>query len=200
MIYWQLLLVYLKVGLFGFGGGYAMLSLIQNEIVTKHAWLTEQQFTDIIAVSQVTPGPIGINSATYVGYSVTGSVWGSILATVAVCIPSFIMVIAIALAFAKVRHNRWVDAVFTGIRPASVGLIAAAALMLSLRAGFIGNWIAAEPGAFSIDQVVVTDNFPDYKSLLIFAFTFLAMIKKWIHPILLIGVTGVLGFILFYVL
>lgn len=200
MIYWQLLLVYLKVGLFGFGGGYAMLSLIQNEIVTKHAWLTEQQFTDIIAVSQVTPGPIGINSATYVGYSVTGSVWGSILATVAVCIPSFIMVIAIALAFAKVRHNRWVDAAFTGIRPASVGLIAAAALMLSLRAGFIGNWIAAEPGAFSIDQVVVTDNFPDYKSLLIFAFTFLAMIKKWIHPILLIGVTGVLGFILFYVL
>ena len=200
MIYWQLLLVYLKVGLFGFGGGYAMLSLIQNEIVTKHAWLTEQQFTDIIAVSQVTPGPTGINSATYVGYSVTGSVWGSILATVAVCIPSFIMVIAIALAFAKVRHNRWVDAAFTGIRPASVGLIAAAALMLSLRAGFIGNWIAAEPGAFSIDQVVVTDNFPDYKSLLIFAFTFLAMIKKWIHPILLIGVTGVLGFILFYVL
>ncbi len=200
MIYWQLLLVYLKVGLFGFGGGYAMLSLIQNEIVTKHAWLTEQQFTDIIAVSQVTPGPIGINSATYVGYSVTGSVWGSILATVAVCIPSFIMVIAIALAFAKVRHNRWVDAAFTGIRPASVGLIAAAALMLSLRAGFIGNWIAAEPGTFSLDQVVVTDNFPDYKSLLIFAFTFLAMIKKWIHPILLIGVTGVLGFILFYVL
>lgn len=200
MIYWQLLLVYLKVGLFGFGGGYAMLSLIQNEIVTKHAWLTEQQFTDIIAVSQVTPGPIGINSATYVGYSVTGSVWGSILATVAVCIPSFIMVIAIALAFAKVRHNRWVDAAFTGIRPASVGLIAAAALMLSLRAGFIGNWIAAEPGTFSLDQVVVTDNFPDYKSLLIFGFTFLAMIKKWIHPILLIGVTGVLGFILFYVL
>lgn len=200
MIYWQLLLVYLKVGLFGFGGGYAMLSLIQNEIVTKHAWLTEQQFTDIIAVSQVTPGPIGINSATYVGYSVTGSVWGSILATVAVCIPSFIMVIAIALAFAKVRHNRWVDAAFTGIRPVSVGLIAAAALMLSLRAGFIGNWIAAEPGTFSLDQVVVTDNFPDYKSLLIFAFTFLAMIKKWIHPILLIGVTGVLGFILFYVL
>lgn len=200
MIYWQLLLVYLKIGLFGFGGGYAMLSLIQNEIVTKHAWLTEQQFTDIIAVSQVTPGPIGINSATYVGYSVTGSVWGSILATVAVCIPSFIMVIAIALAFAKVRHNRWVDAAFTGIRPASVGLIAAAALMLSLRAGFIGNWIAAEPGTFSLDQVVVTDNFPDYKSLLIFAFTFLAMIKKWIHPILLIGVTGVLGFILFYVL
>lgn len=200
MIYWQLLLVYLKVGLFGFGGGYAMLSLIQNEIVTKHAWLTEQQFTDIIAVSQVTPGPIGINSATYVGYSVTGSVWGSILATVAVCIPSFIMVIAIALAFDKVRHNRWVDAAFTGIRPASVGLIAAAALMLSLRAGFIGNWIAAEPGTFFLDHVVVTDNFPDYKSLLIFAFTFLAMIKKWIHPILLIGVTGVLGFILFYVL
>lgn len=109
MVYWQLLLVYLKVGLFGFGGGYAMLSLIQDEIVTRHGWLTEQQFTDIIAVSQVTPGPIGINSATYVGYTVTGSVWGSVLATVAVCIPSIILVFSIAVAFNKVRNNRWVE-------------------------------------------------------------------------------------------
>ena len=114
MVYWQLLLVYLKVGLFGFGGGYAMLSLIQDEIVTRHGWLTEQQFTDIIAVSQVTPGPIGINSATYVGYTVTGSVWGSVLATVAVCIPSIILVFSIAVAFNKVRNNRWVEAAFHG--------------------------------------------------------------------------------------
>lgn len=76
MIYWQLIYVYLKIGLFGFGGGYAMLSLIQFEIVDRHHWLTLQQFTDIVAISQMTPGPIGINSATYIGYSVTGSVWG----------------------------------------------------------------------------------------------------------------------------
>lgn len=79
MIYWQLIYVYLKIGLFGFGGGYAMLSLIQFEIVDRHHWLTLQQFTDIVAISQMTPGPIGINSATYIGYSVTGSVWGLLL-------------------------------------------------------------------------------------------------------------------------
>ena len=75
MIYWQLLWVYLKIGMFGFGGGYAMLSLIQHEIVDLHHWLTPQQFTDVVAISQMTPGPIGINSATYVGYAVTQSVW-----------------------------------------------------------------------------------------------------------------------------
>ena len=71
MIYWQLILVYLKIGMFGFGGGYAMLSLIQYEVVDHHHWLTLQQFTDVVAISQMTPGPIGINSATYVGYAVT---------------------------------------------------------------------------------------------------------------------------------
>ncbi len=76
MIYLQLLWVYLKIGTFGFGGGYAMLSLIQHEIVDLHHWLTPQQFTDVVAISQMTPGPIGINSATYVGYAVTQSVWG----------------------------------------------------------------------------------------------------------------------------
>lgn len=82
MIYWQLILVYLKIGMFGFGGGYAMLSLIQHEVVDHYQWLTLQQFTDVVAISQMTPGPIGINSATYVGYSVTQSVWGAIAATI----------------------------------------------------------------------------------------------------------------------
>lgn len=198
MVYWQLLLVYLKVGLFGFGGGYAMLSLIQDEIVTRHGWLTEQQFTDIIAVSQVTPGPIGINSATYVGYTVTGSVWGSVLATVAVCIPSIILVFSIAVAFNKVRNNRWVEAAFLGIRPASVGLVAAAALMLTFRSRFIANIVSAGQGTFPLDQVIVTDNFPDYKSVLIFLITFVAMIKRWLHPIALIGVMGFIGFVMYY--
>ena len=85
MIYWQLLGVYLKIGIFGFGGGYAMLSLIQYEVVDKYHWLTLQEFTDVVAISQMTPGPIGINSATYIGYTATGSVWGSVIATFAVC-------------------------------------------------------------------------------------------------------------------
>lgn len=96
MIYWHLWCVYLKIGLFGFGGGYAMLSLIQYEVVDKHHWLSLQEFTDVVAISQMTPGPIGINSATYIGYMVTGNVWGSVIATIAVCLPSFLLVLLIS--------------------------------------------------------------------------------------------------------
>ena len=110
MIYLQLLWVYLKIGMFGFGGGYAMLSLIQHEIVDIHHWLTPQQFTDVVAISQMTPGPIGINSATYVGYAVTQSVWGAVLATVAVCLPSFILVLLISYFFAKCKDNKYIKA------------------------------------------------------------------------------------------
>ena len=81
MLYFQLFITFFQIGLFGFGGGYAMLSLIQGEVVTRYGWLTAQEFTDIVAISQMTPGPIGINSATYVGYQATGSVLGSIIAT-----------------------------------------------------------------------------------------------------------------------
>ncbi|KGN81254.1 chromate transporter [Porphyromonas cangingivalis] len=174
MIYLELLWVYLKIGLFGFGGGYAMLSLIQEEVVHKHHWLTMQEFTDIVAISQMTPGPIGINSATYIGYTVTGSIWGSILATVAVSLPSFVLVLLISLSFAKFRQNKHVDAVFTGIRPAAVGLIAAAALLL-----------------------INGENFIDYKSYFLFGVVLLFVLKKWLHPILLIILAGISGLILY---
>ncbi len=85
MIFWELFVSYLKIGFFGFGGGYAMLSLIQNEVVVQHAWMTNAEFADIVAVSQITPGPIAINSATYVGYTVgmqSGSIWYGILGSV----------------------------------------------------------------------------------------------------------------------
>lgn len=137
MIYWQLIYVYLKIGLFGFGGGYAMLSLIQFEIVDRHHWLTLQQFTDIVAISQMTPGPIGINSATYIGYSVTGSVWGAVVATVAVCLPSFLMVLFISYFFVKFKNNKYVNAAMSGLLPMSVALIGAAALLLMNGENFI---------------------------------------------------------------
>lgn len=137
MIYWQLLWVYLKIGLFGFGGGYAMLSLIQHEIVDLHHWLTPQQFTDVVAISQMTPGPIGINSATYVGYAVTQSVWGAVLATVAVCLPSFILVLLISYFFAKCKDNKYIKAAMSGLLPMSVALIASAALLMMNRENFI---------------------------------------------------------------
>ena len=106
MIYLQLLLSYLKIGFFGFGGGYAMLSLIQNEIVVQRGWLTSEQLTDIIAISQVTPGPIAINSATYVGYAVTGTVWGAALATLAACIPSLTLMLAATKFYLRLRDGR----------------------------------------------------------------------------------------------
>lgn len=174
MIYFQLLLVYLKIGLLGFGGGYAMLTLIQEEVVEKHGWLSIQEFTDIVAVSQMTPGPIGVNSATYIGYVVTGSVWGSILATVAVMIPSFVLVFIISLSFAKFRNNPHVEAVFTGIRPAAVGLIAAAAMLLMNK-----------------------ENFVDTGSYIFFGLTLVAVLRNWIHPMLLIVLAGVGGFVVY---
>ena len=149
MIYLQLLWVYLKIGMFGFGGGYAMLSLIQHEIVDIHHWLTPQQFTDVVAISQMTPGPIGINSATYVGYAVTQSVWGAVLATVAVCLPSFILVLLISYFFAKCKDNKYIKAAMSGLLPMSVALIASAALLMMNR-----------------------ENFMDYKSIGIFAAAF----------------------------
>lgn len=137
MIYLQLLWVYLKIGMFGFGGGYAMLSLIQHEIVDIHHWLTPQQFTDVVAISQMTPGPIGINSATYVGYAVTQSVWGAVLATVAVCLPSFILVLLISYFFAKCKDNKYIKAAMSGLLPMSVALIASAALLMMNRENFM---------------------------------------------------------------
>lgn len=174
MIYWELLYVYLKIGLFGFGGGYAMLSLIQFEMVDKHHWLSLQEFTDIVAISQVTPGPIGINSATYIGYTVTGNIYGAILATFAVCLPSFLLVLLISYFFAKFKNNLYVKAAMSGLLPMSVALIAAAALLL-------------------MNQ----ENFIDYKSLIIFAAAFVLTWKYKIHPILMICLAGTAGLLLY---
>ena len=198
MIYLQLFWVYIQIGLFGFGGGYAMLSLIQNEVVYKYGWLTNQQFTDIVAVSQVTPGPIGINSATYIGYVVTGgNILGSLLATTAVMLPSFILCLIISRSFQAFRSNRYVDAAFLGIRPASVGLIAAAALKLMIQPGLRTLLTLPAGTPITVDNIIVTENFIDYRSFLIFAVTGLVLYKKWVHPILLIVLAGIAGVLLY---
>ena len=129
MIYLQLLYSYLKIGFFGFGGGYAMLSLIQNEVVVQNQWMTNAQFTDIVAISQMTPGPIAINSATYVGYTVAGF-WGSVVATTAVCLPALTLMILITRFFLQLRDNRYVKGAIAGMKPIVVGMIGAAALLL----------------------------------------------------------------------
>lgn len=136
MIFLQLFYTFFKIGLFGFGGGYAMLSMIQGEVVTRYEWLSAQEFTDIVAISQMTPGPIGINCATYVGFTATGSVWGSVLATFAVMLPSFILMLTISKFFLKYQKHPVVEAVFSGLRPAVVGLLASAALVLMTKENF----------------------------------------------------------------
>ncbi len=126
------------IGLFGFGGGYGMLSLIQQQVVTNHHWMTSAEFTNIVAISQMTPGPIGINSATYCGYTAlynaTGSstmgMLGSLTATFALVLPTFVLMVVISKMFMKYMHTSHVESIFIGLRPTVVGLLAAATLML----------------------------------------------------------------------
>ena len=138
MIFLKLFFTFFKIGLFGFGGGYGMLSLIQSETVTHNAWMTSAEFANIVAISQMTPGPIGINAATYCGYTAvhnaamgeTMAVLGSATATLALVLPSFILMILICRLFMKYMNSMVVQSIMSGLRPAVVGLIAAAALLL----------------------------------------------------------------------
>ncbi|MBR4379836.1 MAG: chromate transporter [Bacteroidaceae bacterium] len=182
MLYLSLFWTFFKIGLFGFGGGYAMLSLIQAEVVTIHGWLTTQQFTDIVAISQMTPGPIGINSATYVGYSATGSVWGSFVATFAVCLPSFILMLTISKFFLKYQHHPLVESVFRGLRPAVIGLLAAAALLLMNKENF--SSYGENPYQFII-------------SCLLFLLAFIATSRFKANPILMIIICGIIGLVVY---
>ncbi len=145
-IYLQLIWAYIKIGIFGFGGGYAMLSLVEKAVV-EPGWISETMFTDIVAISQMTPGPIGINSATYIGYVAPGHVdpafsafyWGilgSCLCTLAVTVPSFILVLKTSHIIRRHNESGAVKAVFAGLRPVVVGLIASAAIMLMNAANF----------------------------------------------------------------
>ncbi len=182
MLYLQLFYTFFKIGLFGFGGGYAMLSMIQGEVVTRYGWFTSQEFTDIVAISQMTPGPIGINSATYVGFTATGSVWGSIIATLAVVLPSFILMLAISKFFLKYQKHPVVEAVFSGLRPAVVGLLASAALVLMNAENF------SSPKEDMYSFII---------SCLIFLIAFIGTRKYKINPILMIVVCGIAGLILY---
>lgn len=180
MIYLNLFWAYLKIGLFGFGGGYAMLSLIQHEAVEvihyveSQPWLSSQEFTDIVAISQMTPGPIGINSATYIGYTTTGSIWGAIVATFAVCLPSFLLVLTVSRFLLKHKDSPVIKSIFSGLRPVVVGLIASAALLLMNR-----------------------ENFYDYISIIIAVLSFVIVRYTSIHPILVIILAGIAGYFIY---
>ena len=185
MIFLQLFLVFSKIGIVGFGGGYAMLSLIQGEVVTKHHWLSSAEFTDIIAVSQMTPGPLGINMATYVGYtsvlnagySPSMAMLGSLITTLSILWLPFILMLAVSRIL--VRH---IKGIFAVLRPTIVGLIAAAALVLMNAETF---------GAPETERVQFG------LSLVLFAAAFIAVYRFRVSPILILGLAGVFG-MLFY--
>ncbi len=182
MIFLQLFWTFFVIGMFTIGGGYAMLSLIQAQVVTNHGWISESTFTDIVAISQMTPGPIGINCATYVGYDVLAAggaseficILGSATATFAVVLPSFIIVLAICKAYTKFADNQTFKTILTGLKPAVAGLIGAAAVIL-----------------------ITPENFPDWKSWLIFAVTFLISLTGKLNPILAIVAGGTAGLLIY---
>ncbi len=176
--YLKLIWAYLKIGLFGFGGGYAMLSLIQREVVDS-GWITSQMFTDIVAISQMTPGPIGINSATYIGYVVTGSVLGSLVTTITVVIPPFILTLIAAHYIERHRQSAFIKGAFMGLRPVVVGLIASAALLLMNSENF--GYIASER--------VIT--------IAICVASFCIVYFTRLHPILVIILAGITGLLVF---
>lgn len=190
MIYLLLFWTFFKIGLFGFGGGYGMLSLIQGEVVMRYHWLTTSQFTDIVAISQMTPGPIGINSATYCGYTATTNagftgamaVLGSVTATFAVVLPSLILMLLISRFFLKFQELPAVKAVFGGLRPAVVGLLAAAALLLMTGENF--STPVENPWQFFI-------------SIFLFLSAFIGTKYMKINPIRMIIYCGIAGYMLY---
>ena len=182
MIFLELFSTFFIIGMFTIGGGYAMLSLIQNKVVTVHGWIDDTTFTDIVAISQMTPGPIGINSATYIGYEIlaqTGAseficILGSSTATFAVVLPSFIIVLALCKVYDRWKDHYMFQGVMSGLKPATLGLIGTAALGL------------ATPG-----------NFIDWKSYVICILAFLALYFKKLGPFSIIGIGALAGLIIY---
>ena len=192
----QLAWTFFVIGAFTIGGGYAMLSLIQNQVVVEHAWISESTFTDIVAVSQMTPGPIGINSATYVGYEVlhnaTGShllgICGSLTATLSIMIPSFVIMLLIVRFYQKFKTSALYAGTMSWLKPAVVGLIGAAAVILIIKTTWTG---------FTPNVQVVSENFPDWKSWCLLGAAFAAAYWGKVNPIYIILSGAVLGLLLY---
>ena len=182
MIYAELFMTFFIIGMFTIGGGYAMLSLIQNEVVTVHGWITDTAFTDIVAISQMTPGPIGINSATYIGYEVLAQsgaseamcILGSLTATFAVVLPSFIIVLLLCKVYEKWKEHYMFKGVMSGLKPATLGLIGTAALSLA-----------------------TPENFIDWTSFVICIVAFVALYFKKVGPFSIIALGALVGLLIY---
>jgi chromate transporter len=190
MIYWNLFYVFFTIGLFTFGGGYAMIPLITSEVVSR-GWMTEDAIIKFIAVSESTPGPFAINIATYIG-SIQGGWLGSIVASFAVILPSFIVILLVAALFKTFSKNRYVQAVLNGIRPVTIGLIAATAILIATK----NIWTNfPETNALILSRSALVLLF-DVGTLFI---GYKKVHGKSMHPILLIVLSAILGIIVYAV-
>ena len=191
MVFLELFYTFFIIGLFGFGGGYGMLSLIQTETVIHHHWFSSAELTNIVAISQMTPGPIGINAATYCGYTAAHNagfgtwmaVLGSATATFALVLPSLILMVLISKMLMKYMKTSAVQDVFAGLRPAVVGMLGAAALLLMTEENF------SSP---------LTHPWQFWVSVFLFAATFIGTKFLKINPIRMIGYAAVAGLLLLY--
>lgn len=179
MIYLQLFWAYLKIGIFGFGGGYAMLSMIQFEIVEHYQWMSLEEFTDMVALSQMTPGPVSINIATFTGYSV-GGFCGSLLATFSLVLPSLLFFMIILKFLFKNKDNFIIKTTLQSMKPVIAGLIFVAALQMMNPQNFVD---------FGLHQNNI--------SVAICALTFIGVFWAKINPILLILASGLVGYLIY---
>ena len=168
----QLFVSFFKIGAFSFGGGYAMLPLLEKEVIKTHNWMSSREFIDIFAISEMTPGPIAVNSATFLGYKVAGFI-GAFTATFAVILPSFIVISLIFAFILKFKNSPYVDWIFKGIRPIVLGLILAAGI------------------------TVAKTSFIDIKSILIGGLLFYVVSFKKFNPLWGIILAGILGLVLY---
>lgn len=172
MLLLQIFLTFLKIGAFSFGGGYAVLAFIEKEIVANKAWLTADEFIDVVAISQITPGPIAVNSSTYAGFKVAG-IPGALAGTIGVTLVSFVLIVTVASKLENMKDQSAVQWVFMGLRPAVIGLIASA--------------------AYSIAKSAVVD----VRGAAVALIAFISIVRfKW-HPIIVIALSGVLGIFLY---
>ncbi|MGE5631752.1 MAG: chromate transporter [Caulobacteraceae bacterium] len=169
----EIFVTFLKIGAFTFGGGYAMIPFIQTEIIDIHEWLTAKEFIDILAIAEMTPGPIAVNSSTFVGYKIAGF-WGSLAGTVGVILVCTILSAIAGKYFFKFKNNKTLKALFKGIRPAVIVLIGSS--------------------VFSIGKVALLD----IKSIFICLGIFFALFKFKLNPILAVVLSGIMGIVLFY--
>lgn len=168
----KLFLAFLKIGAFSFGGGYGVLAVMQKEIIESNNWVSVKDFTDIVAIAGITPGPIALNSSVFVGYKTQGF-WGSVLTTLGVILIPFALTLLVSIYFNKFKQVKQVNWALKGIRPAVLGLIAAACVTIG------------------------KSSFPDIKSIIIGILAFIGIYRFKLHPIWAIAISGVLGLVLY---